>query len=303
MLVRGAPGPDDPDFQRGRVAEGPPPIPGFYRIGPQIRHVGWNRIHRRAEHMRQIHQRQLQVERRQRGSAGHHGDALQLPQQRHQGGLYMQNDGSTPGRNHRQVTHELQDITDALFGEQQQRAAGKRLALPLGDAEIRHRLEQGHVSAPPAIIGEAVPEIAAHQQEVRMIEAHQRIFRCKRNRTMRRRKSLVDVSVVEQDRRAIAVYQRMLRRKRDGTVRDGKRLVNLSGLVQNHGQIGMAVGIAGVRSDCAAIRRDRSVDVISLLENEPPIDMRLRIARLKRQCLLAGGGRLVESAEIAQAAA
>jgi hypothetical protein len=105
----------------------------------------------------------LKIQRRQRFAAGYDRYAAQTRQQRDQCGLDLKNNLSTQMLDHRQIAHELQNITDALLREQQKLATNKFLAILLRTAASLQIIE---ASTSPTIIGKTVLEITVDQEQM-----------------------------------------------------------------------------------------------------------------------------------------
>ncbi|MEY9896552.1 hypothetical protein ABIA44_000726 [Bradyrhizobium sp. USDA 329] len=268
-LVPDIPGPGHADLQGRHAGERSPPAQKSCGIGMQIRNVGRNGVERGAEHARQAHQRQLQVERRQRFAARDHGHIGQRSQQGGECGLHLEDDISAPRRHHRQIAHEMQRVAEPVFGKQQQCAAIERLPLPFRLAECGVTVRERLGFVPPPIRFEAIGEVTVHQQQVCVIVLGERLLGIERNRM----------------------------------TRDRERLVDLSGIAQRHRQIGVALGIARIGGNRAAMGGNRVGDALLLFEDDAEIGVGRRVIGLEQQSAFTACNRLIERAELGVAGA
>ena len=170
-----------------RAVQTHPPRAGAGRVGVQVGNVGRDVVQTRAQQQRQAQQRAVQVA-MGRGLVGaddllRAGQAGQQAQQRR---LHLQQHAPTLPGQHGGIARELQGVAQALFGLQQQRLAGQRLAPPARRVRPGRQGPEGR-HCQPALVGRpAAGQVAVQQPAQRQVQAHRRGLRVEPRRLLHR---------------------------------------------------------------------------------------------------------------------
>ena len=158
--VAGIAGPHHANGEVGGFADAPFPARDLFGIGCEIGNGGGDAVEPRSEHMRQAHQRQMNVEGGERIARATTRQPERL-QQTGQRALALDHDGRR-SREDRERTWQTAAYLQDLFGVEQRGAPPKRFASPFGTAKLRSRGAKRCSAAPLGLPAGFV--IALHQQ-------------------------------------------------------------------------------------------------------------------------------------------